>query len=116
MGGAAHTVLVVDDDDSLRMLCRVNLELEGYRVLEAATIEAAVDVLSAEPVDVVLLDVHVGSGDGFTVLENIQDERVALLTGSFEVDEERRSQVDAVLPKPFTLSGLSETVARLAAS
>jgi DNA-binding response OmpR family regulator len=116
MGGAVHTVLVVDDDDSLRMLCRVNLELEGYRVLEAATIEAAVDVLRAEPVDVVLLDVHVGSGDGFTVLENIQDERVALLTGSFEVDEERRSQVDAVLPKPFTLSGLSETVARLAAS
>ena len=116
MGGAAHTVLVVDDDDSLRMLCRVNLELEGYRVLEAATIEAAVDVLRAEPVDVVLLDVHVGSADGFTVLENIQDERVALLTGSFEVDEARRSQVDAVLPKPFTLSGLSETVARLAAS
>ena len=116
MGGVVHTVLVVDDDDSLRLLCRVNLELEGYRVLEAATVKAAVNVLRDEPVDVVLLDVHIGSGDGFTVLENIQDERVALLTGSFDVDEKRRSQVDAVLSKPFTLSGLSDTVARLAGS
>jgi len=62
MGGVVHTVLVVDDDDSLRLLCRVNLELEGYRVLEAATVKAAVNVLRDEPVDVVLLDVHIGSG------------------------------------------------------
>jgi len=41
---------------------------------------------------------------------------VALLTGSVDVDEKRRSQVDAVLSKPFTLSGLSDTVARLAGS
>ena len=34
-GSATRTVLVVDDEPSLRLLCRVNLELEGYRVLEA---------------------------------------------------------------------------------
>src|SRR5438046_2635902 len=45
MGGAGHTVLVVDDDDSLRMLCRVNLEFEGYRVLEAPTVEIAEELL-----------------------------------------------------------------------
>ncbi len=28
--GCTHTVLVVDDDPALRMLCRVNLELDGY--------------------------------------------------------------------------------------
>ena len=33
-----RTVLVVDDEPSLRLLCRVNLELEGYRVLEARTL------------------------------------------------------------------------------
>ena len=63
-GAAAHTVLVVDDDDSLRMLCRVNLELEGYRVLEAGTTEAAAETLASEPVNAVLLDVHVGEADG----------------------------------------------------
>src|SRR5207249_12221289 len=85
--GEANTVLVVDDDEGLRMLCRVNLEFEGYRVLEAPTVEIAQDLLRAEPVDVILLDVHVGTGDGFRVLEDIRDERVALFTGR---SEERR--------------------------
>jgi len=107
-------VLVVDDDESLRMLCRVNLELEGYRVLEAPTVEIAQEVLREEPVDVVLLDVRVGAGDGFKVLEEIGDEKVALFTGSFRVDEQRAATVDAVLRKPFTLTELSETVGRLA--
>ena len=115
MGGVGHTVLVVDDDDSLRMLCRVNLELEGYRVLEAPTVERAEELLRGENVDVVLLDVHLGSGDGFEVLAELNDERVALFTGSFEVDAQRSAEVDAVLSKPFTLTDLSETVGRLAA-
>jgi DNA-binding response OmpR family regulator len=114
MGGIGHTVLVVDDDDSLRMLCRVNLELEGYRVLEAPTVERAETLLRDETVDVVLLDVHVGAGDGFKVLGEVGRERVALFTGSFEVGEQHAAAVDAVLRKPFTLTELSETVGRLA--
>ena len=98
------------------MLCRVNLELEGYRVLEADTVDTAVALLRDEAVDVVLLDVHVGSGDGFLVLEHIDGERVALFTGSLEVEPEHRGRVDAVLTKPFTLSELSQTVAGLAAA
>jgi DNA-binding NtrC family response regulator len=111
-----HTVLVVDDDDSMRLLCRVNLELEGYRVLEAPTVGDAQVLLRDESVDVVLLDVHIGNDDGLTVLKSVQAERVALFTGSAELDEEGRPGVDAVLPKPFTLTQLSETVARLAAA
>jgi CheY-like chemotaxis protein len=38
---------VADDEPSLRLLCRINLEAEGYRVLEAAS-EADVDRLLAE--------------------------------------------------------------------
>jgi DNA-binding response OmpR family regulator len=107
-------VLVVDDDDSMRMLCRVNLELEGYRVLEAPTVESAQQQLRDEEIDVVLLDVHVGAGSGLAVLDDVRDARVALFTGSFEVDDERRRLVDAVVTKPFTLHELSETVAALA--
>jgi len=116
MGGAGHTVLVVDDDDSLRMLCRINLELEGYQVLEAPTVETAQQLLRDEDVDVVLLDVHVGSGDGLSVLSDLDAERVALFTGSFQVDERRAAGVGAVLKKPFTIAELSETVGRLAAA
>ena len=114
-GDEVATVLVVEDDPALRMLCRVNLELENYRVLEAPTVERAEELLRGENVDVVLLDVHVGSGDGFKVLAELNDERVALFTGSFEVDAQRSAEVDAVLRKPFTLTDLSETVGRLAA-
>ena len=114
MGGGRHTVLVVDDDDSMRMLCRVNLELQGYRVLEAATVDSAVGQLRDDAVDIVLLDVHVGSGDGFSVLRHLDAERVALFTGSLEVEAAHRAQVDAVLTKPFTLAELTDTVAGLA--
>src|SRR5438045_9590232 len=100
MGGIGHTVLAVDDDDSLRMLCRVNLELEGYRVLEAPTVERAETLLHDEAVDVVLLDVHVGAGDGFKVLDGVGGERVALVPVSCEVDEHQAAAVVAVLLNP----------------
>jgi DNA-binding NtrC family response regulator len=113
-----HTVLVVDDDDALRMLCRVNLELEGYRVLEAPTVDAAGIAIDGEAVDVILLDVHVGSGDGLGLIEHIRRALpaagVALFTGTSEVGPEQRSIVDAVLTKPFSLEQLSDTVGRLA--
>jgi DNA-binding NtrC family response regulator len=115
MSESSRTVLVVDDDDSLRMLCRVNLELEGYRVLEAGTVEQAQRSLREDEVDVLLLDVRIGADNGFAVLSQRGSERVALVTGSFDVDEDRRAQVDAVLRKPFTPTDLVETVARLAA-
>jgi DNA-binding response OmpR family regulator len=114
MASRAHTVLVVDDDESMRILCRVNLELAGYRVLEAPTVERAVVSLRDEAVDVVLLDVHVGSGDGFSVLDQITRERVILFTGSLEVTAVHRARVDAVLNKPFTLDQLHATVDGLA--
>ena len=116
-GGA--TVLVVDDDPSLRMLCRVNLEIEGHRVLEAASLAQAREQLSDEAVDVVLLDVHVGRDDGRTLLDEIRARgsgpRVALFSGSVGFDFEPPADVDAVVAKPFSLEVLASTVARLAA-
>jgi DNA-binding NtrC family response regulator len=113
MGPLSHTVLVVDDDESMRILCRVNLQLAGYRVLEAPTVDEARDRLRGDRVDVVLLDVHVGSGDGFSVLDDVTTERVVLFTGSLEVTSVHRDRVDAVLNKPFTLDELHGTVADL---
>ncbi len=114
----AATVLVVDDEPSIRLLCRVNLELEGYRVVEAATLDEARRVLAAERVAVVLLDVHLAGEDGRRLLPELKEcasvPAVAMLTGTSELDEEVRRSVDAVLPKPFTLEELTETVGRLA--
>jgi DNA-binding NtrC family response regulator len=113
-----HSVLVVDDDPSIRLLCRVNLELDGWRVVEAGTLEQARRALAESEVGVVLLDVHVGTADGLEFLAELRRDRpglaVALLTGSAGATSDDRASADGVLTKPFTLEELNETVRRLA--
>jgi CheY-like chemotaxis protein len=102
------TVLVVDDDPSIRLLCRVNLELEGHRVLEAATLDAA--LAQVAEADVLFLDLHVGGLRGRELLEPLRaarpDLRIVLVTGSAEVDQALRSEVAGVIGKPFTIESI----------
>ena len=109
-GRHVKDVLVVDDERSLRLLCRVNLELDGHRVREAATVaEARREIELATP-DVILLDIHVGADDGLELLDEIAalelSTRVVLLSGTSEVGPELRARVDSVLGKPFELAKL----------
>ena len=107
--------LVVDDDAALRMLCRVNLELEGFAVREAATVAEAEAALAAERPDVVLLDVHLRGEQTLDLLARIRADGipVALVTGSVDMNDYRDS-ADAVLGKPFVPQTLVETARRLA--
>src|SRR6266508_3548456 len=115
-----QTVLVVDDEASIRFLCKVNLELEGYSVLEAESLDEAREHLRDAPVDVVLLDVHVGHGDGRELLREIRAGTraipVAFFTGSAEMETLRHDGADALIPKPFLLEDLLATVQGLTGS
>ena len=97
----------------------MNLELEGYRVLEAETLAQARERLREEDVSVVLLDVHVGSEDGRALLGEIRAEwpavPVALFSGTAGVEAVDAEGADAIIPKPFQLEQLVGTVSRLAA-
>ena len=114
---APATVLVVEDDASLRLLCRLNLELERYRVFEAGTVGAAADILAREPIDVVLLDLHVAGRHGTELLPVIKEERpraaVCLLSGTSETDPPMQEGVDEFVRKPFDIEHLNSTVRRL---
>ena len=115
----AKTILVVEDDSSMRLLCRVNLELEGFRVLEARTLDEARRNLSSGTVDFVILDVHVGADSGYDLIDTIRSDYpapIALITGSAEITAEDRERVDAVLPKPFEIAELTAAIHRLVAS
>lgn len=114
MGVEKPTALVVDDDPSLRALCRINLELDGFVVREAGTLVAAVEAIEAERPQVVLLDVHLGSEESSPLLERLRAEGipVAIVTGSADPDE-WREHADAVLTKPFTPQALVETARHL---
>lgn len=110
-------MLVIDDEPSIRLLCRVNLELEGYRVLEARNLAEARAALDSEPVGVALLDIHLGLDDGRELLREVRVERpelrVALLSGTATREEIAREHADALISKPFILDDLIGTVAQL---
>jgi DNA-binding response OmpR family regulator len=116
-GAAVATVLVVEDDPSLRMLCRVNLELDSYRVLEAETISRATELVATESIDIVLLDLHVGERNGLELVPIIRDQQpgaaVCLLSGTSESDPPRSEGVHAFIRKPFELEELTGTVRQL---
>jgi DNA-binding response OmpR family regulator len=118
-GNEVATVLVVEDDPALRMLCRVNLELEHYRVLEAATLDLASDLLNQEPVHLVLLDLHVGSRDGRELVPVIRaehpDTAICLLSGTSVSDPPLDAGADDFIRKPFDLDLFRATVERLCA-
>jgi DNA-binding response OmpR family regulator len=122
VAGTAHEhgkpkVLIVDDDAAIRLLCRVNLELEGYGVLEAHSVDQAERALADGQVDLVLLDVHIGPDNGVTLMRSLRrrghPSPVVLFSGSAQLDSEMRAEADDVVSKPFRIEELLEVVNRL---
>ena len=89
-------ILVVEDDASLRLLCRVNLELDGFRVEEAATVEEARAAVAAARPALVVLDLRLGADTADELLDELRASRVAvvLLSGAADV-ETYRDRADA---------------------
>jgi len=115
---APPRVLVVDDEPSIRLLCRVNLELDGHEVLEAETLEIARQALAQGDIDVVILDVHLHGERSDDLIPECHARRppvpVVLVTGSADISLGGLSEADAILPKPFELDALLSTVRTLA--
>jgi DNA-binding response OmpR family regulator len=114
---AAPRALVVEDDASLRLLARVNLELDGFEVVEAGTLDAAEEAIATNALDVALLDVHIGGGESLVLLERLRADGVpvAVVTGSADL-EPLRDMADEVLGKPFApeeLVGMARRLARV---
>jgi CheY-like chemotaxis protein len=116
-------VLVVDDDDVIRQLITVNLELEGFEVATAVDGQDCLDkVIDVDPV-VVTLDIMMPRLDGWEAASRLRADprtagvKVVLLSArAQEADLQRgdRIGVDAYLTKPFDPDELIATVRRLA--
>jgi CheY-like chemotaxis protein len=106
-------VLVCDDTDQIRQLIRVNLELEGYQVVEAVDGQEAVEILQdlARPLpDVITVDVVMPRQDGWWTVETIRaDPRLAhipivMITASVQADtraQAERAGINEFVAKPF---------------
>ena len=112
-------MLVVEDEPSLRLLCRINLELEGFDVFEASTLAEARAAVAARRPNVVLLDLKIGRESGADLIDELRMRTppvpVALVTGSAAVGSNAEGLADAYLRKPYTIDDLLSTVKDLAA-
>ena len=123
MSSSLGRVLVVDDDDVIRQLITVNLELEGFEVATAVDGQDCLDKVKHVAPDVITLDIMMPRLDGWEAAGRLRADpetagiKVVLLSArAQEADLERGSRigVDAYLTKPFDPDELIEVVRRLA--
>jgi excisionase family DNA binding protein len=129
-GGAAaprrsegrRRILIVDDDDRLREFVRVNLEMEGYSVREAASAEEGLSALDDEPPDLILLDVMMPQVDGWEMLRRVHERHgvgaIPVIMFSGKVDEDSLQAATSrgaqgFIGKPFNPQQLIESTKQL---
>jgi CheY-like chemotaxis protein len=112
MSPYTETVLVADDDDVIRRLCRRGLEAEGANVLEAEDGEAALRLIAAYsgPIDLVITDLMMPGLTGYEVAEVLSVFRpglpvLAMSGAAIRLQPDRRLPV---LAKPFAMAALIE--------
>jgi two-component system cell cycle sensor histidine kinase/response regulator CckA len=116
--GARHEkILVVDDDADVRKVTREVLESSGYQIWEAADGLEALDLWrnKGSQIDLLVTDVVLpGRLNGWKLAARLRQQQPGLkviLISSYAVDHAERNQSqDPVLPKPFSLECLTETV------
>lgn len=103
-------LLLVDDDEAVRVTLAANLELEGFEIVEADSGESALASVAASKADVVLSDVRMGGMNGVDLLvamRRAHPDLPVVLTTAFSSEELlRRAYMNGaftVLPKPFQL-------------
>ncbi|MFT4744740.1 MAG: adenylate cyclase [Nitriliruptoraceae bacterium] len=118
-------VLIVDDEPDVLLLCRVNLEFEGYHVTTAADGQEGLATARSLQPDVVLLDVMMPKMDGWQVLEAIKadevisDIPVVMLTAKVQDEDQIRgwsAGAAEYITKPFSPLSLSQVIAGVIAN
>jgi DNA-binding NtrC family response regulator len=111
------TILVVDDDKSIRDSLKMVLEFESYEVLFAENGQEALRQLAATPIDLILLDVKMAGMDGLEVLQRVREKRaelpVIMISGHGTIEtavEATKLGAFDFLPKPLDRDKLLVTV------
>ncbi len=108
----AKRILIVDDEPRYLRLLEANLRTEGYEVATAQDGVQALDVFSAQPIDLVLLDVMMPRLDGFGVCQRLREFSsvpIVILTARGEEQDRVRGLdlgADDYLVKPFSATEL----------
>jgi DNA-binding response OmpR family regulator len=108
-------VLLVEDEAALRRVIARNLTGRGVDVSEAATVAEALQALSSELPDLILLDINLPDRSGWDVLRDLQRRRInvpTIVVSAVRVSQSRLDEFQpiAYLPKPFPIDALLRLV------
>jgi two-component system cell cycle response regulator DivK len=118
-------ILIVEDDDKNMKLMRHLLQFKGYRILEAITAGAGIDLAKEHHPDLILMDIQLPDFDGITALTRLRADPatrdIKVMAVSASVMPEDRSRVlkagfNGFQGKPIKLTEFSEAVAAMLAS
>ena len=112
-------ILLVEDDEVVRVLMKKILEADGYRCIEVEDGAVAIEWLTDNHADVVVSDCHMPNLDGLELLDWLVKHRASrwpvFIMVSGHLTEDKRARVfslggSAVLDKPFTREELIGTI------
>ena len=112
-------VLIVEDEESLLKLETILLTVKGYEVSGVSTGNAALERLSGEQFDLILLDIMLPDVDGYDICRRIKEHPrhagipVVMLTARKSIEDQERGATcgaDAYLTKPFKSALIIETI------
>jgi len=112
------TILLIDDEESVRMLCQTALERAGYRVLTAESGQNGLRLLQHQEVDLILVDIFMPETDGLDLIQHLRATRptskiIAMSGGSWEwdyLDSAKQLGANDTLKKPFSQQELLDVV------
>ncbi|MEW6729981.1 MAG: ATP-binding protein [Acidobacteriota bacterium] len=106
------SILIIDDEDSVREVLADMLELFGHQIKQCGNAQTAMQILATEQFDIVFTDLAMPDMDGWAVATMIRQHwpntRIVLVTGyGTDSEEKQHHLVDAIISKPFELDLLS---------
>ncbi|MGA9532786.1 MAG: response regulator transcription factor [Anaerolineales bacterium] len=105
---ATKTILVVDDEETIREVLRRYLEREGFRVIEAADGESALTAIDSDEPDLIVLDLMLPGVDGLEIARSLRRHRpipIVMLTARGELSDRIEGLelgADDYIVKPFS--------------
>ena len=112
------TILLIDDDAQMRMLCQTALEAAGYCILSAENGPHGLRLLQEQEMDLALVDIFMPNMDGLEVIPLLHKTRpackiIAMSGGSWEwdyLDTAKQLGANDMLKKPFSIQELLDAV------
>jgi CheY-like chemotaxis protein len=114
-------ILVVDDDDTNRLVVRLLMERRGHEIVEAASGQDALDTLSVEKIDLVFMDLSMPMMDGFetvrrfrSITKNVRQIPIIALTAHTTQEDRRRcfeAGMNGLIAKPLNVTSVDTVMA-----